>query len=188
MARSPLLLPTGAPPHSSMTLRTRMDNDIDNLQPWSYAPMELQKLAEGIQKYELLGAKRVGEPCPVYNCHGLTFGSRRAEVDYHWPVISAILKDDGFIEIELHRTTEGDVVVYFDSRGIPDHSGIVVGFWVDDGLGVGTGASNVPLIWSKWGKGWEAIHPLSSCPYNSVNTKFYRITRWKTEELLTSNI
>jgi len=38
-----------------------------------------------------------------------------------------IVTDDGFSEIDPPRVEEGDVVVYYDSRGEPLHSGIIIG-------------------------------------------------------------
>jgi hypothetical protein len=173
-----LLTPSGAPPHTSIVLRTRKNNEIDNLQPWHYSSFEWNQLDVEPSKYERLGAVRVSEPCPVYNCHGLTFASRRTQVDeVGETTIAKILGDDGYVEIPEPQARVGDVVVYFDASGLAQHSGIVID----------RDALRVPKIWSKWGKGYEFIHPLGICLWGNMPTKFYRISKWKYEEVFKQN-
>jgi len=109
-----------------------------------------------------------GEPCPIYNCHGLTFGSRRTGVHPTNQSVFSLLDDDGFKEVSPKLTRPGDVILYFDSGGELIHSGIVVAI-----LEYG-----IPRVWSKWGKGYEMVHVLAACPYKFDSTKFYRL-QWK---------
>jgi|SRR5580692_1052042 hypothetical protein len=169
-----LLDPSGAPPHTSIVLRTRLDSHIDNLQPWHYSSFEWNQLFAEPSKYESAGAVRVSELCPVYNCHGFTFASRRTQVDeVGESTIARILADDGFVEVPEPQTRLGDVVVYYDDSGVAQHSGMVIG----------RADMNIPKIWSKWGKGYEWVHPLGVCLWGGMTTKFYRMTKWKFEEV-----
>ena len=95
----PLLTASGEPPHTDIVLRTRLNNPIDNLQPWHYSSFEWNQLDCEPSKYERLGAVRVRQLCPCL-FHGLTFASRRTQVDEAGvTTIAKILKDDGFQEV-----------------------------------------------------------------------------------------
>lgn len=169
----------GGAPHRNIVLRTRLNNDIDNLQPWHYSSFEWSQLYAQPNKYEKLGAVRVSELCPVYNCHGLTFASRRTQVDETSATsISKILDDDGFTEVPASQTRLGDVVVYYDDTGSAQHSGIVI---CRDEM-------NTPKVWSKWGKGYEWFHPLGICLWGGMATRFYRIMKWKYDEVFKQNL
>ena len=173
-----ILNQSGNPVDTKIGLRTRLDNEIDNVQPWWYSQFEWNTLDEQPDQFEKQGAKRTSEANPVYNCHGLTFANRRTQVDYSFSTISRILADDGFNEIPEREVRPGDVVVYYDSDGNADHSGIVIA----------KGDLNVPIVWSKWGKGYEVIHALPVCPYGTSDVKFYRILRWKHNEVFVQNL
>lgn len=174
----PLLTSTGEPPHTKIIVQTRLQTDIDNIQPWHYAAFEWAQLENEPNKYLPMGAVRVGKACPVYNCHGLTFASRRTQVDGSTDTpISRILEEDGYTRIPEPESVVGDVVIYRDAKGVIQHSGIVVG----------RGDFKVPTIWSKWCKSYEMVHPLNACPYNDCTTEFYRITKWKFEEVFQQN-
>jgi hypothetical protein len=168
----------GVPQHTQIELRTRLNQKINNLQPWSYSHFEWNTLYDPNNAYEKAGAERVSEACPVYNCHGLTFGSRRTQVENSEATLHMILEDDGFERINQGLVKPGDVVVYYDDGGRIEHTGIVVR--TDDKFGV-------PKIWSKWGKGFEWIHPVPVCPFNSSKVQYYRLSKWKPEEILKRN-
>lgn len=166
------------PPHTSIELRTRLNNPIDNLQAWQHAGFEWQQLDEEPDKWAKAGAVRVGEPCPVYNCHGLTFASRRTQVDGTTAMsIQSILAQDGYTEVPEPSTRFGDVIVYYDDQGRAEHSGIVVSKLNAD----------VIRVWSKWGKGYEMIHPAGSCLWGAFEKRFYRITIWNYKEVFAPN-
>jgi hypothetical protein len=168
---------SGAPEHTKIELRTRLNTEIDNLQPWSYSSLEWKSLYSPDNQYEKAGAKPVGEICPVYNCHGLTFGSRRTQIDGSPETISMILAEDGFDAIDEKHVKTGDVVVYYDDLGQVLHSGIVLSIE----------AFGIPKIWSKWGKGFEWVHLLRNCPYAFSRVTYYRLKIWKPEEILKKN-
>jgi hypothetical protein len=118
------------------------------------------------------------EACPVYNCHGLTFGSRRTTVT---PAVLPILEDDGFDPVLEKEARPGDIVLYSSARGEVIHSGFVI---ARDKVEIVAGGQPIviPIIWSKWGKGYEMVHPVGECPYLEEDGNFaayYRLKRWK---------
>lgn len=164
---------SGNYPNTSIELRTRANTPIDNLQVWQHSRMEWNQLGESLGRYK---ADRVSdEPCPVYNCHGLTFGSRRTQVCLS---ILPILKDDGFERIPEKDTRAGDIVVYTTGLGEIIHSGFVIGR--RPVLLAHRSEFSIPVIWSKWGKGHEMIHPVGECPYMDTGNEasYYRLRRW----------
>jgi hypothetical protein len=168
--KMPLLNASGVPSHTNIALQTRLQTDIDNIQPWHYSSFEWRQLDSENEKYKRLGAEIVSEVCPVYNCHGLTFASRRTQVgEVGLVTIEKILADDGYTEVHEPNARFGDVVVYYDQNGLAQHSGFMVG----------RGDYSVPRIWSKWGKGYEWVHPLGVCMWGGMKTRFFRITLWK---------
>lgn len=105
------------------------------------------------------------KPSALFNCHGLTFASRRSKI-LDWRNIQRIIEDDCWKEVTLNDVLPGDIVVYFDDEGDANHSGVVVQYSKD---------IFTPLIVSKWGYGPEFVHKLSDVPkmYGPI-TKFYR--------------
>jgi hypothetical protein len=137
--------------------------------------MEWDQLGETLAQFR--NAEKVSEACPVYNCHGLTFGSRRTQVTHS---VLPILDDDGFDPIPEKEARAGDIVIYSNVRGEVIHSGFVVARQSVEIL-MGT-RSVIPIIWSKWGKGYEMIHTVGECPYLEEEGNFaayYRLQRWK---------
>lgn len=100
----------------------------------------------------------------VYNCHGLTFASRRTRI-VDDAAINRILSDDKWTEIDILKVLPGDIVLYFSDEGDPNHSGLIV---EADPLGV-------HRICSKWGSAGEYIHFLNDCPsmYGPIK-RFFR--------------
>jgi hypothetical protein len=107
-------------------------------------------------------------PSAAYNCHGLTFASRRTRIIKN-SALTAILEDDTYKDIDLQDAMPGDIVIYQSDDGDLNHSGIVV----EAGPPL-----VVPMICSKWGNAGEFVHGLRDCPaiYGPV-TKFYRCRR-----------
>lgn len=107
-------------------------------------------------------------PNPTYNCHGLTFASRRTCIDDKQS-IARILKDDSYREVQLAEVLAGDVVIYFDqSDGHACHSGIVVELSIT--------LPRRALVVSKWGMNGEFLHWADRSEYGT-NYKFYRVDR-----------
>lgn len=136
--------------------------------------MEWDQLAGTLARFTK--AERVSEACPVYNCHGLTFGSRRTQVTHS---VLPILADDGFDPISEKEARAGDIVLYSNALGEIIHSGFVVARKSVEII-MGT-QSVIPVIWSKWGKGYEMIHAVGECPYfeDGNYASYYRLQRWK---------
>ena len=102
----------------------------------------------------------------TFNCHGLTFGSRRTQIRFTSEV-SKIIAEDGYSKIErLSEVAPGDVVLWVSEFGDYEHSGIVINIMDTQ--------PPVPIAISKWGRCQEVIHPVNSSPYGG-RTEFYRI-------------
>jgi hypothetical protein len=101
----------------------------------------------------------------AYNCHGLTFASRRTCI--HDPQeVRRILNDDGYEKVLDKEVTLGDVILYV-SRGDIEHSGVVIR---TDNL--------TRWVLSKWGvEGPEAVHLANYCPYDWDAFEYYRVVR-----------
>ena len=116
-------------------------------------------------------AKQRTDISAVYNCHGLTFASRRTRIIGR-AIIDRIIEDDKYREIELQDVMPGDIVVYYSDDGDPNHSGIVVTPKIQ---------INVPWVCSKWGGGGEFIHSIDDHPKTyGPNKIFFRCTLWYT--------
>ena len=113
---------------------------------------------------------QLGPPTGRYNCHGLVFGSRRTNippVELDDPtLVDRVLADDGFRRTPFCRI--GDVVIYRNSSGEVDHSGIVVRI---DRLG----DARVPRVWSAWGQLGEFEHHELLTPYQDCQVEYWRL-------------
>ena len=108
-------------------------------------------------------------PCGFYNCHGLTFASRRTRI-FESEDIWRILKEDNYKTVLEQDVLPGDIVIYY-RKGDPQHSGIVVAIpHIQDPL------SQFRIL-SKWGHSHEVVHALRDCPYSSScdSIIFYRV-------------
>jgi hypothetical protein len=113
-----------------------------------------------------------------YNCHGMTFASRRTWIDDR-EAVSKILRDDGYEQVQnVADVLPGDVVVYFDDHGRADHSGIVV-------EAADPASLSIPKVVSKWAWAYEVVHWANQCPYEMQDVRYFRIlsNTKKTEEL-----
>jgi uncharacterized protein YfaT (DUF1175 family) len=137
---------------------------IDNLQSDELTRFESSQFPNLVVNYPL--AEIRSNPNPRYNCHGLTFGSRRSAVGDH--SIAMILEHDGYQELPIAQARPGDVILYFGEQGDVHHSGIVVSNPV--------GFFGIPYVVSKWGKGGEFLHSANNSPYG-YQVKCYRISK-----------
>lgn len=109
---------------SSIKLQTSRGNDIVNKQNHFLLEQEISLSAQIESKFE---SNYQGKESPFYNCHGLTFASKRTGIDED-EMIMKILEDE-YIEIkEMRNVIEGDVVVYYvdENYNSITHSGIVI--------------------------------------------------------------
>lgn len=143
-------------------LETSKRTGIDNLQLFEVSAFE-RNWANDIAKRFRNVTQRTGMS-PLYNCHGLTFASRRTRIT-EGEGIGRILTDDCWVEIpNIRDVLPGDIVVYFSEEGDPNHSGIVVDC-----------KELVPTICSKWGSAGEYIHLLNDCfPIYGPIKRFFR--------------
>lgn len=161
----------GETTYDEIALQTRAGNDIDNLQHWDINNQEWRELADLRKSYcSEAHVTFYGSEWPVYNCHGLTFASRRTEVTGSTGDVYSILEEDGFTPLpDPVKPQPGDVAVYVDRDGDITHTAIVIE--LRDGMG--------PWVWGKWGKGPEAVHYVGVCPYRKLggSIRYFRITQ-----------
>ena len=155
----------------TLSLQTRLGRDIENVQEMEYTAHQ-QKMQEGLlrqaQPTVVAASVRRREASSIYNCHGLTFASRRTGITEE-RVVNMILADDGYREISLKRALPGDIVLYYSEQGLA-HSGVVVQV-------PGTGFLAPVRVVSKWGRGAEYIHDILIHPYPDVTqVKCFRET------------
>jgi hypothetical protein len=160
------ILTVSGPSETSIILQTRMCNLVPNTQSHELTSFEVSQYADLDWKYP--HAKFRSPPNPVYNCHGLTFASRRTGI-HSSSALQAILHDDGYTEVDKENVLPGDTILYYADDGDIEHSGIVVS---------PPGAQlKIPQVVSKWGKYKEAIHFAHDCPYHFANARYYRVTK-----------
>ncbi len=151
---------------SSISTATRRNRQIENEICWEPAIAgELLQVQDEMQKWKNCIHRADVGPCRTFNCHGLTFASRRTSI-HDSSVIQMILDDDGYEQVDLKAVKAGDVAT-FRSEGNIDHSGIVVE--VDD--------FKRPRILSKWAFLHEVIHFSFEGPYSDCNVTYHRIRR-----------
>jgi len=148
---------------------TRRSEEIDNESYYELSPNYVAYLHSQVPMYKKafsgpLVRFRI-DVSAAYNCHGLTFASRRTCI-FSSEEIRKIIEHDGYDRVDLDKVVPGDILLYV-ADGDVEHSGVVVG------IGVGL----VPLILSKWGLGPEIIHPANVCPYSYVAPEYYRVSQ-----------
>lgn len=148
-------------------LQTAAGNDIPNVQPSELSRLDEVDGRELDRKYRTSVKPRT-YPIPRYNCHGMTFASRRTEISALW-AIDKIIEEDGYEEVEPDHVLPGDVIVYYKGDEIL-HSGIVIALPEKGDYGM-------PRVCSKWGKWREFSHQANMCPYDCTKLRYYRVTK-----------
>jgi hypothetical protein len=143
-------------------------NHIDNEQLEEISAFEANQFPAFERTYSV-GTEICSEPTPRFNCHGMTFASRRTGI-FRSSTIEQILREDGYVQISRDAVKPGDVIVYYDEDGDYEHSGIVI-------FPPTPARFYVPTVRSKWAKYRELIHPGNSCPYNFANVKYFRVAK-----------
>lgn len=151
---------------NNIIVQTRKGNSISNEQIFSIASHERIIFSRLKRKYSPPQIVYRSRPSPVYNCHGLTFASKRTGI-WDTEEIHKILDDDNYQEIPPNEVLPGDIVLYF-SNGDIEHSGVVISKPIQETLGI-------PKVYSKWGSYCEVIHFANNCPYDSSNLRYYRV-------------
>lgn len=150
----------------SLLLATKRGNPINNQQFIEVNQLDYNGYIEHQKNYGIGIVMRL-KVSPLYNCHGLTFASRRTGL-YDNDVLLQILEEDSYAEIQREQVLPGDVILYYGLDGDIEHSGIVVEAPTEANL-------YIPRIFSKWGRCMEAVHLANQCPYNFNNHKYFRI-------------
>lgn len=149
-------------------LETRWANQVENeFNPATPNQADAMACNDLLRDYPQAQPRTKG-PSYGYNCHGLTFASRRAQV-YSSAEIQHILKEDGYDLVSMDDALPGDIVIYqsLESREY-EHSGIVVEKKI---------SLMGPKIVSKWGASQEFIHFYANCPYMPAEVSFYRMPK-----------
>jgi hypothetical protein len=154
-------MPVILQPRAELNLHTRCENQIENeiarRQP---IPGDWDQSNDLRADYPRARHRPMG-PCPAYNCHGMTFASRRTVISKPTEV-AKILHDDEYVTVTPLDIQVGDIVIYHTIQGDVEHSGLVVA------------DQPVIKILSKWGLMHEVIHEVSDCPYNGMQVTYYR--------------
>jgi hypothetical protein len=150
-------------------IETSKGNPIDNYQIFELSQFEINQFSNySKEKYPLVTQRN--SPSPIYNCHGMSFASRRTNIDSSTEIRN-ILSDDSYEKINEKVTLAGDLVLYITpDTGDIAHSGTIISTVHD--------ANNISTIFvvSKWGKYKEVIHNINDCPYSNCYKEFYRLT------------
>jgi hypothetical protein len=148
----------------TIRLETSKRTGIRNVQGSDISAFHRRLYSEIHKSYSL--AKARTDMSAVYNCHGLTFASRRTRIEDTQDILK-ILQDDRWEKIDnIKDVLPGDIVVYFSQEGEANHSGIIVGY--EETL-------HLPIVCSKWNVGSEYVHSLAYCPeIYGPDKRFYR--------------
>jgi hypothetical protein len=153
-------------------LVTRLNHHIENEQYDGMLPYrDIHDNEEYMRLYKGFGAIWRTQPSGIYNCHGLTFASKRTRV-FSTDEIRKILQEDAYIKISIENVFPGDIILYVTNIGDITHSGIILSV-ERNVLGL------FPMVLSKWGNGSEVFHSYNNCPYfaSDILTEFYRIDK-----------
>ena len=144
-------------------LQTSLGRDIPNEQRAEFSQVEQNSVAILQERHPR--AKVREATSGVYNCHGLTFATRRTRIPDSTS-IRMIFADDKYQLINPTEVLEGDVVAYVDSHGDIVHSGVVISPSTETGPSV---------ILSKWGYGPEVLHSVNDVPpvYRKARIEYY---------------
>jgi hypothetical protein len=146
--------------------------DLPNEQSAERDPLELQQFrATFASRWQTLGCEMLPVSMLRYNCHGMTFAARRTWIDDR-RLVPHIIAGDGYAEVDGNSAVPGDIVVYFDERGLAEHSGFVVEAATRQTI-------RIPKVISKWGKAYEVLHWANRCPYEIRFLRYYRLTAEK---------
>lgn len=163
---------------TKIALQSAIGTDISNDQEAGVADGEYERFLQQFRsKWEPVGCIMRLPALLRYNCHGLTFASRRTWIDNPL-LIPQLIDEDGYRELNVNATpTAGDIVVYYDEIAQAEHSGIVVAAPENDHA-----LLQFPRVLSKWAKAFEVLHWAHQCPYESRFMRFYRLKENKVKQ------
>lgn len=153
-----------SPPTTSIALQTRKCTDIPNSQTTNIIEADIEAQMLKFREKHLGIIVRPNTITGIYNCHGMTFASRRTGIDM---VHGHIIEEDNYVQLDNSAILPGDIVAYVSENGDIEHTGMVLSISENKNI-------MDTFILSKWGDGSEVIHALYNCPYEKSNIKFYR--------------
>lgn len=155
----------------SLQTQTRLGTDIPN--GFDRNPLPAGKLAECAkwQNAYPRADHRRGAMSSSYNCHGMTFASRRTDISDP-NTVRLILREDDYMRVNRPDLMVGDTIIYVE-RGDVSHSGVVVSVPPHDPQIIDP-LARVKIL-SKWGEGQEVIHDVRDCPYPADQHEFWRV-------------
>lgn len=156
------------PPMPTIAVETRQKTSIENEHDPSPPSPGDQMQADALRQRYSGAVHRPTAVGTTYNCHGLTFASRRTQI-WKTSEVRKILAEDGYVRVPQQADVlPGDIVLYVDESGDIEHSGIVLH---KEDLGL------LPIvkILSKWGSAHEVIHGHMDCPYSLRSLEYYRV-------------
>lgn len=161
-------------PEDSIAIKTRSNKRIKNANYGKITPLIASEIKDYRRRFPPTSVHRRTEAIICYNCHGMTFGSRRSRI-FDSADIRLILNEDGYESIQRRDVTPGDIILYVKQNGDIEHSGVVVYTNLDQipFCPGDNGDVNNFLILSKCGFGEEIIHRETMCPYNGTR-EFWR--------------
>lgn len=150
---------------TTISLETSKRTTIKNYQ---YGLLVSFEIADAERLENQFASKFQGDPNPLYNCHGLTFASKRTGV-YEDTEVWKIIKDEYFEIKSDKEVLIGDILIYYDNDNGILHSAIVV-------KAENSNPADLADIWvlSKIRKHKEIVHNYNFSPYGGEK-RFYRI-------------
>ena len=157
-------------PGRSIELQTYLKNPISNS-----IDVDSTAAAVNLARQPFLGlinghgVRQVGQATGRYNCHGLTFATRRTNIPaagYEgMGLIDRILADDQYVLVPEANTHEGDLVIWRNGKDV-DHTGIIV--LIDQAALLRT-----VFVWSMWGGLGEFVHRVPLTPYRDCAIEYW---------------
>lgn len=152
---------------TTLKLDTRKGNHIHNVLDETPPIPGMVNQSQSFRVQFSGASHRETETTRAYNCHGLTFASRRTAI-LDIAALRKLLVDDGYVVVQSSDVKAGDIVLYIGKGGDIVHSGIVVG---KEQIGF--------RVLSKWGAAHEVIHMQGDTPYQTqtIDYEFRRIKK-----------
>lgn len=154
------------PRPKSLPLSTATGWTIPNYQIGEISSFEQSQFGDLDRRFGTSTIARC-ESTALYNCHGMTFASRRTGI-FDSDVLQRILADDKYVELQTKDVLPGDVLLYVSDDGDIEHSAVVVESPSAERLGI-------PRVVSKWGKYREVLHWANDCPYSFAGARYFRV-------------
>lgn len=158
----PLIKSASEIPTKEISLTTRMGTPISNVQCYGISQVNRNQFEDFNKKWRHLLCRT--NFSGIYNCHGMTFASRRTCI-LKDEMIDLILQEDDYKEIDRKEVIEGDIIVYLQN-GLIIHSGVIL----NRSLGL-----TPAKVLSKCGCYGEYLHNENDRIYEYDMIKFYRI-------------